>query len=197
MLPIIQTNQRLGLVIDYPNLLVDPRGLVQNYNNARRLPFYCGFTCFTLICLICWVTSINGLLPQSASFPFKSTFNWTRHPSLRQIRNVPWLFDFSARGLNYFWYLKGGRLFKTGRMIGTGYLFLFWETAERESKLLFSFDWGSKQTCCLALLDRLAKQSSQNFETGSFVWRNNALPVAERKTKTKTFFLSWGFQWAA
>ena len=94
--------------------------------------------------------------PKAEVFPLNQPLTGHATPgSLRQIRNVPWLFDFSARGLNYFWYLQGGRLFKTGRMIGTGYLFLFWETAERESKLLFSFDWGSKQTCRLSLPDRL------------------------------------------
>ena len=80
----------------------------------------------------------------------------------------------------YFWYLKGGCLFETGRLVGTGCLFLLKKKKNVKQSIDVYLtedqkDWKTDLSLDPSLLERLAKQLSQNFKTGSFDSRKCAL----------------------
>ena len=84
-------------------------------------------------------------------------FRWSLCTLLATTDSPPFLLDLS---LIYLWYLKGGRL---SLFI---YLFIYWETAECETKFWSSFDWRSKR-----LENRLVVPASFLVRTNS--WPSN------------------------
>ena len=84
-------------------------------------------------------------------------------------------FNLGPGALIYFWYLKGGGLFKLGG------LFLFWEHQSVQNEAFIDVFFKSvkktwKWACCSAvdpsLLEGLAEQWLQNFEGRLSVWRH-------------------------